>query len=213
MRVVICEDNVLLRDGLSRLLTSEGHHIVAALPEASGLMNYIDNEVDLVVLDVRMPPTYTDEGVRAALQLRANHPDVAVLLLSQYVEETYAAELVANHSRGLGYLLKDRVADIDTFLGNLHAVADGGTILDPEVVSQILARSRKTEPLATLTDREREVLQLMAEGKSNAAIARELYVSDSSIEKYVSALFSKLNIHASPDDNRRVLAVLTYLES
>lgn len=213
MRVVICEDSVLLRAGLERLLRADGHEVVASLPDASGLIEAVDSTVDLALLDVRMPPTHTDEGVRAAIALRKRYPHVAILLLSQYVEHAYAADLVAQHPQGLGYLLKDRVADVDDFLADVQKVADGGTVLDPEVVQQILVRTRRSQPLFDLTPREKQVLGLMAEGRSNAAIAAALKVSAGSVEKHVSAILLKLDIPNTPDENRRVLAVLRYLES
>ncbi|SJM45963.1 two-component system response regulator [Actinomycetales bacterium JB111] len=213
MRVVICEDSVLLRAGLERLLRADGHEVAASLPDASGLIESVDSSVDLALLDVRMPPTHTDEGVRAAVALRKRFPHVAILLLSQYVEHAYAADLVAQHPQGLGYLLKDRVADVDDFLADVQKVAAGGTVLDPEVVQQILVRTRRSQPLFDLTPREKQVLGLMAEGRSNAAIAAALKVSPGSVEKHVSAILLKLDIPNTPDENRRVLAVLRYLES
>ena len=213
MRIVICEDSVLLRAGLERLVAADGHETVASLPDATDLLAVVDDTVDLTILDVRMPPTHTDEGVRAALDLRRAHPSVAILILSQYVEETYAAELVADHPEGLGYLLKDRVADVDDFLRDLRTVADGGTVLDPEVVSQLLLRARRRQPLAELTPRERQILELMAQGRTNSAIAASLFISAGSVEKHVSSIFLKLDIHPSSDENRRVLAVMRFLES
>jgi DNA-binding NarL/FixJ family response regulator len=213
VRVVICEDSVLLRAGLERLLRADGHEVAASLPDASGLIEAVDSSVDLALLDVRMPPTHTDEGVRAAVALRKRFPHVAILLLSQYVEHAYAADLVAQHPQGLGYLLKDRVADVDDFLADVQKVAAGGTVLDPEVVQQILVRTRRSQPLFDLTPREKQVLGLMAEGRSNAAIAAALKVSPGSVEKHVSAILLKLDIPNTPDENRRVLAVLRYLES
>jgi DNA-binding NarL/FixJ family response regulator len=208
VRVVICEDSVLLRAGLERLLRADGHEVAASLPDASGLIEAVDSSVDLALLDVRMPPTHTDEGVRAAVALRKRFPHVAILLLSQYVEHAYAADLVAQHPQGLGYLLKDRVADVDDFLADVQKVAAGGTVLDPEVVQQILVRTRRSQPLFDLTPREKQVLGLMAEGRSAA-----LKVSPGSVEKHVSAILLKLDIPNTPDENRRVLAVLRYLES
>ncbi|MGO1834548.1 MAG: LuxR C-terminal-related transcriptional regulator, partial [Actinomycetaceae bacterium] len=202
MRVVICEDSVLLRAGLERLLRADGHEVAASLPDASGLIEAVDSSVDLALLDVRMPPTHTDEGVRAAVALRKRFPHVAILLLSQYVEHAYAADLVAQHPQGLGYLLKDRVADVDDFLADVQKVAAGGTVLDPEVVQQILVRTRRSQPLFDLTPREKQVLGLMAEGRSNAAIAAALKVSPGSVEKHVSAILLKLDIPNTPDENR-----------
>ncbi|MFF9374042.1 LuxR C-terminal-related transcriptional regulator [Streptomyces griseoluteus] len=219
MRVVIAEDSVLLREGLTRLLTDLGHEVVAGVADAEALLATItelagrDELPDVVVADVRMPPTHTDEGVRAAVELRGRYPDLGVLVLSQYVEERYATELLAGSSRGVGYLLKDRVADVREFVAAVERVAQGGTALDPEVVAQLLGRSRKQDVLAALTPREREVLGLMAEGRTNSAVARQLVVSDGAVEKHVSNIFMKLGLTPSDGDHRRVLAVLTYLNS
>jgi DNA-binding NarL/FixJ family response regulator len=210
MRVVIAEDSVLLREGLARLLAEAGHDVVAAAAEAEEFLRAVgDLTPDVVVVDVRMPPTFTDEGLRAALVVRSSWPDVAVLVLSQYVEERYATELLSDRPRGVGYLLKDRVADLAEFLDALDRVAAGGTAFDPEVVAQLLARSR--HPLAALTAREREVLALMAEGRSNAAIAAALVVSDGAVEKHINNIFAKLGLAPADRDHRRVLAVLRYL--
>lgn len=219
MRVVIAEDSVLLREGLTRLLTDRGHEVVAGVADAGALIEVIGELADggalpdVVVADVRMPPTHTDEGVRAAIRLRRDHPGLGVLVLSQYVEEQYATELLAGSSRGIGYLLKDRVADVREFVDAVVRVAGGGTALDPEVVAQLLGRSRKQDVLAHLTPREREVLGLMAEGRTNSAVARELVVSAGAVEKHVSNIFLKLGLAQSDGDHRRVLAVLTYLNS
>ncbi len=219
VRVVIAEDSVLLRDGLTRLLTDRGHVVAAAVGDAEELLAEVARLAgagelpDVVVADVRMPPTHTDEGVRAAVRLRRDHPSLGVLVLSQYVEERYATELLAGSTRGVGYLLKDRVADVREFVDAVVRVAGGGTALDPEVVAQLLGRSRRQDVLAGLTPREREVLGLMAEGRTNSAVARELVVSDGAVEKHVSNIFLKLGLAPSGGDHRRVLAVLRYLNS
>jgi len=219
VRVVIAEDSVLLREGLTRLLTDRGHEVVAGVGDAEALIKVIGELADegaapdVVVADVRMPPTHTDEGVRAAIRLRRDHPGLGVLVLSQYVEEQYATELLAGSTRGIGYLLKDRVAEVREFVDAVVRVAGGGTALDPEVVAQLLGRSRKQDVLAHLTPREREVLGLMAEGRTNSAVARQLVVSDGAVEKHVSNIFSKLGLAQSDGDHRRVLAVLTYLNT
>jgi DNA-binding NarL/FixJ family response regulator len=210
MRVVIAEDSVLLREGLTRLLAEAGHDVVAAAGEAEEFLRAVgEHQPDAVVVDVRMPPTHTDEGLRAALVVRSRWPDVGVLVLSQYVEERYATELLSDRPHGVGYLLKDRVADLTEFLEALNRVAEGGSALDPEVVAQLLARSR--HPLAPLTAREREVLALMAEGRSNAAIAAALFVGDGAVEKHINNIFAKLGLAPADRDHRRVLAVLRYL--
>lgn len=214
MRLIIAEDSVLLRAGLERLLTDAGHEVVASLGTADDLVRTaLELRPDLCIVDVRMPPTFTDEGIRAAVGLRAQDPDAAILVLSQYVEERYASDLIASSTRGLGYLLKERVADVDEFLAAVRTVAAGGTALDPEVVAQIVVRSRRHDTLAQLTPRERDVLDLMAQGRSNSAIAGTLFVSEGSVEKHVSAIFTKLGLHQDESENRRVLAVLRYLES
>jgi DNA-binding NarL/FixJ family response regulator len=212
-RVTVAEDSVLLREGLSRLLAEAGFEVVDAVGDGESLLRSVGaQQPDVVVADVRMPPTHSDEGLRAALVIRSRWPAVAVLVLSQYVEERYATELLAGDTRGVGYLLKDRVADVETFVEALHRVRTGGTALDPEVVSQIFARSRRAAPLAALTRRERDVLALMAEGRSNAGIAAELVVGEGAVEKHISGIFGKLALPAAPTDHRRVLAVLKYLE-
>lgn len=214
MRVIIAEDSVLLRAGLERLLADAGHEIVGSLATAEDLVKLAGTAApDLAIVDVRMPPTFTDEGIRAAVLLRAQNPDVAILVLSQYVEERYASELIASSTRGLGYLLKERVADVEEFLEACDTVAAGGTALDPEVVAQIVVRSRRSDSLEQLTPRESEVLRLMAEGKSNSAIAGALFISEGSVEKHISAVFTKLGLHPADTENRRVMAVLRYLES
>jgi DNA-binding NarL/FixJ family response regulator len=211
VRVVIAEDAVLLREGLARLLVDGGLEVVATVEDAIGLVTAVERErPDVCVVDVRMPPTHTDEGLRAAIEIRARWPGTAVLVLSQYVEERYATELLSGDTRGVGYLLKDRVADVREFLDALRRVADGGTALDPEVVAQLLARSRR--PHDQLTPREGEVLALMAEGRSNAGIAERLVVSEGAVEKHVSNIFAKLELAPAGSDHRRVLAVLAYLD-
>jgi DNA-binding NarL/FixJ family response regulator len=212
VRIVIAEDSVLLREGITRLLAEYGHDIVAALPDANGLDAAVDeHRPDLVMLDVRMPPTHTDEGLRAAVALRSRLPTLPVLVLSQYVEERYATDLLAMGNAGVGYLLKERVADVRQFIDAAVRVADGGTALDPEVISQLLVRSRRREPIDTLTPREREVLGLMAQGLSNTAIAESLVVSAGAVEKHISSIFAKLDLPPSETEHRRVLAVLRYL--
>jgi DNA-binding NarL/FixJ family response regulator len=212
MRVVIAEDSILLREGLTRLLTDEGHDVVASVGDGEGLLRAVGAEhPDAVVVDVRMPPTFTDEGLRAALVVRDRWPDVGVLVLSQWVEERYATELISGRPHGVGYLLKDRVADLSEFLDALARVASGGSALDPEVVAQLLARSR--HPLGSLTPRERDVLALMAEGRSNSAIADALVVGGGAVEKHINNIFAKLGLAPADHDNRRVLAVLRYLET
>ena len=210
MRVVIAEDSVLLREGLTRLLAEAGHDVVAAAGEAEEFLRAVAaHEPDAVVVDVRMPPTFSDEGLRAALVVRSSWPDIGVLVLSQYVEERYATELLSDRPQGVGYLLKDRVADLGQFLDALERVAAGGSALDPEVVAQLLARSR--HPLAGLTPRELDVLGLMAEGRSNSAIAAQLVIGDGAVEKHINSIFSKLGLAPADRDHRRVLAVLRYL--
>jgi DNA-binding NarL/FixJ family response regulator len=210
VRVAIAEDSVLLREGLTRLLEEAGHEVIAAEPDAERFLRAVAaDQPDAAVIDVRMPPTFTDEGLRAALVVRDRWPDVGVLVLSQWVEEQYATELIAGRARGVGYLLKDRVADVTEFLDALTRVAEGGSALDPEVVAQLLARSR--HPLGDLTPREREVLALMAEGRSNAAIAAALVVGGGAVEKHINNIFTKLGLAPGERDHRRVLAVLRYL--
>lgn len=213
MRILICEDSALLREGLVRVLEDAGHSVVAALPDAHDLAAAVgDAEPELCILDVRLPPTFTDEGIRAALALRTAHPDLPVLVLSQYVEEQYASELITGSGAALGYLLKDRVADVGDFLAALERIGQGATVLDPEVVAQLLTRRARDERMARLTDRERSVLALIAEGKSNQAIAHTLFVSEASVEKYITSLFHKLDLEQDEHGNRRVLAALVHLE-
>ena len=212
MRVVIAEDLALLRDGLTRLLRDEGFEVVAAVENGDDLVTAIEAErPDVAIVDVRLPPTFTDEGVRAALRARQVVPGTPVLILSAYVEQTYAAELLADGGGGVGYLLKDRVANPSEFVAAVKRVAEGGTALDPEAVAQLFARRRGHAPLDELTPREAEVLGLMAEGRSNAGIARELVVTEGAVEKHISSILGKLGLPRSDDDHRRVLAVLAYL--
>src|SRR5215468_10955428 len=213
MRVVIAEDATVFRDGLARLLEERGHPVVAAVADGDALATAVGaHRPDVAVVDIRMPPTYTDEGLRAAIALRQKHPDLGVLMFSQYVETRYAAQLLAGNSAGVGYLLKDRVADVSEFVDALSRVAHGGTALDPEVVRQLVRVSDRAQGLDTaLTSREHEVLALMAEGRSNAAIADALVVGEGTVEKHVANIFAKLGLPASHGDNRRVLAVLQYL--
>jgi DNA-binding NarL/FixJ family response regulator len=211
MRVVIAEDSILLRDGLIRMLGAHRIEVVEAVGDAESALDAVSrHQPDLALLDVRMPPTHTDEGLRAALVIRAQWPQVALLILSQYVEERYAADLLAGTTSAVGYLLKDRVADVDEFVEMLRRVADGGTALDPEVVAQLLVRRDKS-PLHRLTERERETLELMAEGRSNTGTARAMQVSESAVAKHVNAIFTKLEMPTTSSDHRRVLAVLQYL--
>jgi DNA-binding NarL/FixJ family response regulator len=214
VRILICEDSVLLREGLVRLLEDAGHTVVAALPDASELGETVAATApELSILDVRLPPTFTDEGIRAAVALRAENPELPVLVLSQYVEERYASELIAGRGGAIGYLLKDRVADVRDFLDSVERIAAGASVLDPEVVAQLLSRRTRDDRLVALTDRERTVLALIAEGKSNQAIAGVLYVSEASVEKYVTAIFQKLGLEQDGAGNRRVLAALVHIES
>jgi DNA-binding NarL/FixJ family response regulator len=211
MRVVIAEDSVLLREGLTKLLGDGGFEVVDAVPDADRLLRAVArHQPDLVVVDVRMPPTHTDEGIRAALVIGRQYPRVAVLVLSQYVEERYATDLLSERTSAVGYLLKDRVAHVSDFLDALRRVAAGGTVLDPEVVAQLLVRRRRG-PLDRLTPREHQVLQLMAEGRSNNGIVDALRVSPSAVEKYVGNIFAKLDLPHTDTDHRRVLAVLAFL--
>ncbi|MEO6090012.1 MAG: response regulator transcription factor [Umezawaea sp.] len=212
MRVVIAEDSVLLRVGVQRLLADEGIETVAAVEDGVALLKAIDeHRPDLALVDVRMPPTFTDEGLRAAIEARKRIPNLPVLVLSQYVEERYAVELLAGGASGVGYLLKERVADVAEFVAAVRRVADGGTSIDHEVITQLMARSRRN-PVDSLTAREREVLGLMAEGLSNAAIAASLVVSDGAVEKHVGNIFAKLGLEPSTSEHRRVRAVLAYLD-
>jgi len=213
VRVVIAEDAVLFRAGLARLIEDHGHRVCAAVGDGGALLAAVaEHQPDVVVADIRMPPTHTDEGLRAAIELRRAYPRLGVLVLSQYIETRYAARLLEDNAAGIGYLLKDRVADVADFAEALERVAAGGTALDPEVVSQLVRTSQQAAGLAELTPRERDVLALMAEGRSNAGIATALVVSASVVEKHVASIFAKLRLPPSEADNRRVLAVLRYLQ-
>ena len=214
MRVVIADDSVLLRAGIVRLLEDADFDVVAQASDAEDLLRKVRaHKPDVAVTDIRMPPTQTDEGLRAAQQIRKEMPEVGVLVLSQYIDEGYAVELLQGSAEGIGYLLKDRVSDVSAFTDALRRVGEGGSALDPEVVAQLLGRRRANDPLDRLTPREREVLGHMAEGRSNGAIARELVVTERAIEKHVTSIFSKLGLSAADDGHRRVLAVLKYLDA
>jgi DNA-binding NarL/FixJ family response regulator len=214
VRAVIADDSVLLREGIARLLAEGNIEVVAGVGDGDSLLAAVEtHKPDLAVIDVRMPPGHRDEGLRAAIEIRRRWPDVALLVLSQFVEERYATELLAGDTRAIGYLLKDRVADVAEFIEALHRVAGGGTALDPEVVRQLLARSRQSDPLSGLTPREREVLGLMAEGRSNSAIAEALVVSMGAVEKRVASIFMKLDLPPDEETHRRVMAVVRYLNS
>ena len=214
MRVVLGEDLTLLRDGLIRLLTAYGMEVVEAADNGPALLHaLITHRPDVAVVDVRLPPTFTDEGLKAAIEARAQVPGLPVLVLSQHVEPLYARELLSGGSGGLGYLLKDRVSDVRRFIEAVRTVAGGGTAMDPEVISQLLARRARDEPLRRLTPREREVLALMAEGRTNAGIAARLVVTEKAVSKHINNIFIKLDLYRGEDDNRRVLAVLTYLNA
>jgi DNA-binding NarL/FixJ family response regulator len=214
MRIVIAEDAAVLRDGLVELLTRRGHQVLAAVADGDTLRTAVaEHHPDVAVVDIRMPPTYTDEGLRAAIALRRDHPGLGVLVFSQYIETRYAAQLLAGRADGVGYLLKDRVAEVRDFIDALGRVAAGETVLDPEVVTRLLGASRHSGALDTLTGREREVLALMAEGRSNTAIAKTLFLTQGAVEKHVTSIFAKLGLPPSHDDHRRVLAVLRYLEA
>jgi DNA-binding NarL/FixJ family response regulator len=213
MRAVIAEDAVLLREGLARLLEEGGFQVVDSVDNGEALLRAVQqHQPDVCVVDVRMPPTFSDEGVKAALVIRRQWPDVALLMLSQYVEERYAVDLIAGDSRGIGYLLKDRVADVHEFLEALRRVAAGGAALDPEVVTQLLVRSGRQDPLEQLSPREREVLSLMAEGRTNGSIAAHMVVTEGAVEKHVTNIFNKLGLPPADQAHRRVLAVLRFLE-
>jgi DNA-binding NarL/FixJ family response regulator/class 3 adenylate cyclase len=212
LRVVLAEDSVLLREGIARLLTDAGFEVVGQTATADDLLLKVRSYApDIVITDIRMPPTQTDEGLRAAQEIRADHPDVSVLVLSQYVEPSYAMELLADSAEGVGYLLKDRVADVDEFVAAVRRVAEGGSALDPALVTQLVGRRRRQDPLDELTLREREVLELMAEGRSNQGIAQRLVVTERAVEKHVTSIFVKLRLPPASEDHRRVLAVLAFL--
>jgi DNA-binding NarL/FixJ family response regulator len=214
MRVVVAEDSVLLREGVVRLLQEAGMDVVGQAGDAEDLLRKVRaHKPDVALVDIRMPPTQTDEGLRAAATIRAEQPQTGVLVLSQYVEEAYALELLADNAEGVGYLLKDRVADVERFVDSVRRVGEGGSALDPEVVARLVGRRRREDPLSSLSPREREVLGHMAEGRSNHGIAEALVVTERAVEKHVTSIFTKLNLPPAEDDHRRVLAVLTYLRS
>jgi DNA-binding NarL/FixJ family response regulator len=213
LRIVIAEDAAIMRDGLTQTLARRGHDVVAAVADADELIKAVaSHQPDVAVIDVRMPPTHTDEGLRAAMTIRRDHPGVGTLVFSQYIVARAAAELLASSPGGVGYLLKDRVADVSDFIEAISNVARGGTVLDPEVVRQLFAASKRTESLASLTGREREVLALIAEGRSNTAIASSLFISPGVVEKHVASIFAKLGLAPSDSDNRRVIAAIRYLQ-
>jgi len=214
VRVVVAEDLALLREGLIRILQAYGFEVVEAVDNGPSLLRALEaHRPDVSVIDVRLPPTLTDEGLRAAIDARARHPGLPVLMLSQYVEQLYARELMSDRAGAVGYLLKDRVSDVGRFIDTVRGVAAGATMMDPEVIAAMLARHEEDEPLRALTPREREVLALMAEGRSNAAIASRLFVSEKAVSKHSNSIFTKLGLHPSEEDNRRVLAVLAYLQA
>jgi DNA-binding NarL/FixJ family response regulator len=214
MRVVLADDSVLLREGMARLLEDAGFDVVGQAGNADQLLLKVRSYTpDVAIVDIRMPPTHSDEGLQAAKEIRESYPAVGVLVLSQYVEPTYAMELLAESAEGVGYLLKDRVSDVDEFVSAVRRVAEGGSALDPAVVSQLVGRRRGDDPVASLTPRERDVLELMAEGRSNEGIAKRLVVTERAVEKHVTSIFTKLRLPPAAEDHRRVLAVLTYLRS
>ena len=214
MRVAIAEDSVLLREGLASLLTDNGHEVVGACQTADDLLLKVRSHApDVAIVDIRLPPTHSDEGLQAALAIRADHPETAVLVLSQYVEVGLALRLLADSAEATGYLLKDRISDVREFLEAVRRVAEGGSAIDPVIVSTLLSKRREDDPLGTLTPREREVLELMAQGRSNQGIAESLVITTRAVEKYVSSIFGKLGIPSSSSESRRVLAVLMYLRS
>ena len=212
-RVLVADDAVLLREGLASLLTEHGFDVVASTDRVEHLPQLVDqHRPDLAILDIRMPPTHTTEGLQAGLALRREHPDIAILILSQYIETRFATELLADDPSGVGYLLKQRVSDVDALLAALERILAGGSVIDPEIVSLLIGRKRRTHPLERLTDRERHVLELMAQGRANHGIADQLTLSLRTVETHVRSIFTKLDLHGTTDDHRRVLAVLTYLE-
>jgi DNA-binding NarL/FixJ family response regulator len=214
VRVVVAEDSLLLREGIVRLLEDAGFDVVAQAGDAEDLMRKVAaHKPDVAVVDIRMPPTNSDDGLRAAVEIRQNLPATGVLVLSQYVDEGYALDLLGDSSEATGYLLKDRVGDVERFVGAVRRVADGGSALDPEVVAHLLGRRRRNDPLAVLSAREREVLALMAEGRSNQAIAEQLVVTERAVEKHVTSIFNKLRLTPAAEDHRRVLAVLAFLRA
>lgn len=212
MRIIVAEDSVLLREGIARLLMEIGHAVVAQVGSAPELISACTECLpDLAIVDVRMPPTHTDDGLKAALQVRADHPQIALLVLSQYIEATYARRLLADARGGVGYLLKDRVSDIDTFADAIKQVGSGGVVIDPQVIAQLVVRGRPQSGIGALTQREREVLELVAQGRSNTGIAQQLFLSVGAVEKNISQIFLKLNLTEERSDHRRVLAVLEWL--
>jgi len=214
VRVVLADDSLLLREGLVRLLEETGFEVLAQSGTADDLLRHVAmHKPDVAIVDIKMPPTHTDEGLRAAQTIREKHPKVGVVVLSQYVEPGYAMELLAESAEGVGYLLKDRISDLEEFAGAVRRVGEGGSALDPAVVSELVGRRRRDDPLEELTAREREVIELMAEGRSNAAIAKAMFVTERAVEKHVTSIFQKLRLPASEQDHRRVLAVLQYLRS
>jgi DNA-binding NarL/FixJ family response regulator len=215
MRVVVADDAVILREGLARLLVEAGFEVVGHAADGGELLEQIEaTSPDVAIVDIRMPPTHTDEGLQAAAQIRAEHPSVGILVLSQYARPSYALELLSNGTEGIGYLLKDRVSDLDELASSVRRVGEGGSVLDPSVVAQLVERPRSGhDPLEDLTEREREVLSLMAEGRSNKAIGQRLFITEHTVEKHVKNILGKLRLPESPDDHRRVLAVLTYLSA
>ncbi|MCL2788618.1 MAG: response regulator transcription factor [Micrococcales bacterium] len=214
MRIVLAEDSVLLREGLVRLLVEAGHEVVAAVGTAPDLEQAVRHHIpDVLIADVRMPPHFADDGLRSAAALRSEFPDLAVLVLSQYVEESYARDLLATGRGGVAYLLKDRVTDLTALESTLDSISQGATVVDPEVIAQLMVRRGPASPVSRLTPREREVLALMAQGRANAAIAAELFVTDGAVEKHIASIYTKLDLPPSPEDHRRVLAVLAFLQS